>query len=81
MLRRKLLEARKEAGFTHEKIAQELGISRAHYTHIELGTRNPSLELAVEIARLLNKSLDEIFLPEEVSKRDTDITENASQAG
>jgi len=63
-MRVKLLKARKEAGFTtHEEIAEKLGISRAHYTHIESDTRNPSLGLAMKIVGLLNKSLDEIFLP------------------
>lgn len=69
-MRQKLFEARKSANLTHEDMAEKLGISRAHYTHIELGTRNPSLEIAIEIAKVLNRSLDEIFLSSDVSKCD-----------
>ena len=79
-MRKKLLKARKEAGFkTHDEIAERLGISRAHYTHIELGTRGPSLELAIKIARLLGKVVDDIFLPGDVSLCD-DIHEEPPAA-
>ena len=67
LMRQKLFEARKSANLTHEDMAEKLGISRAHYTHIELGSRNPSLEIAMKIAKLLTKSLDEIFLSCDVS--------------
>lgn len=67
-MREKLFEARKKAGFgTHKEIAEKLGISRPHYTHIELGTREPSLGLAMKIAVLVKKVVEEIFLPGDVS--------------
>jgi len=39
---------------THEELAKQICISRAHYTHIELSQRNPSIELAKELSRALD---------------------------
>lgn len=35
---------------TQEFVANEIGIHRAHYAHIEKGTRTPSVSLAKRIA-------------------------------
>ncbi|WP_026486832.1 helix-turn-helix transcriptional regulator [Caldanaerobius polysaccharolyticus] len=66
-LRKKLKEARIQAGLTPKELAQIVGIHRASYVNIELGKRNPSLELAAKIAAVLNKSIEDIFLPIDVS--------------
>lgn len=50
--RRKLREERDRRNWTQEKTAAFLGISRTHYVQIELGTSNPSFELAEKIADL-----------------------------
>lgn len=39
---------------TQEDIALILGIHRAHYSHIEKGTRTPSVDLAKKIGNELN---------------------------
>lgn len=81
-MRTKLSNARLEAGFsTHREIADKLGVSRAHYTHLEIGTRNPTLSLAIKIAELLNKTLDEIFLPGDVPLCDKEEPTSTNKAG
>jgi len=55
---------RTKSGLTQDKLSKELGISRASYTNIELGLKNPSLSLAIKIKTVLNYSNDDIFLNE-----------------
>jgi putative transcriptional regulator len=38
---------------THEKVAKLSSISRSFYTHIENGTKTPSVEVAKKIAQTL----------------------------
>ncbi len=68
-MREALIETRKKAGFTQEQIANIVGIDRASYSHIERGSRTPSLEIAAKIAGTLNKAIEEIFLPSDVAIR------------
>ncbi len=60
-MREKLREVRKAKGFTQETIAKLIGINRASYTNIELGRKNPSLEIALRIKETLNYRGDDIF--------------------
>lgn len=53
MVRKWLIEIRKEAGLTHEEIANSVGIKRQYYSKIENGTRRPSVQVAKKIAELL----------------------------
>lgn len=66
-IRKKLREARIQAGLSPKDLAKAVGICRASYVNIELGKRNPSLKLAAKIASVLHKSIDEIFLPIDVT--------------
>ena len=52
---------RKDAGLRQEDMAKELGVSRQTIIAIENDKYNPSLELAMKIAKLLNLHVDEIF--------------------
>lgn len=61
MLRKILAQKRKGAGLTQEETRKLLGISLSFYRKIEQGTRNPGLELAQEIAKLFDTTVDEIF--------------------
>lgn len=49
-----LKEIRDSKGLTQEKVAKLSGISRSHYTHIEQGTKTPSVEVAKRIAKQLD---------------------------
>ena len=51
--------ARESKGLYQADIAEKVGVSRGYYAHIEGGTRDISLTLAVKICRALDLSLDE----------------------
>ncbi|MFO1442658.1 helix-turn-helix transcriptional regulator [Bacillus sp. Bva_UNVM-123] len=44
---------REKLGLTHEDVAMDSGIKRPYYTMIENGSRNPSVEVAKKIAKVL----------------------------
>lgn len=62
-----LYDARKKMGKTHRQIAEEVGLDRSSYTHIERGTRSPSLDVAARIASVFNMSIEEIFFPKQAA--------------
>lgn len=53
-----LQKAREAKGYTQVKLAMEAEISQQSITFYETGTRVPSLEVAVKLARILNTSID-----------------------
>jgi DNA-binding XRE family transcriptional regulator len=63
----KLRETRKALGLTQEQVANKAGINRATYSHIESGRRYPSFKAASGIALALSKSIEDLFLPCNVS--------------
>ena len=54
-------QLRKEYGLRQEDMAKALSVSRQTIIAIENNKYNPTLELAMRIARLLNKTVEEIF--------------------
>ncbi|MGP7819798.1 helix-turn-helix transcriptional regulator [Niallia sp. 01092] len=64
MYRKKLREVRKKNGYTYQKMADKLGITKSYYWQIENGKRGLSYDQAVKIASIFQKTPDEIFLPE-----------------
>lgn len=54
ILRKWLKNIRDIKGYTHEDIARICEISRSYYTHIENGTKTPS----VQLAKVLGGKLD-----------------------
>ncbi len=58
-------QLRKEAGLRQEDMAKELGVSRQTIIAIENDKYNPTLELAMKMAKLLNLHVDEIFFLDE----------------
>jgi putative transcriptional regulator len=60
----RVLRAVKE--ISQEQLAQELGVTRQTIHAVETGKYNPSLDLAFKLARFFEKSIEEIFLYEEV---------------
>lgn len=61
-MRLKLIEIRKKRNLTQEQMANKLNIARTTYTGYENGNFSPSLELAIEIKKVLNYKNDDIFL-------------------
>ncbi|MFQ3275249.1 MAG: putative transcriptional regulator [Candidatus Nanohaloarchaea archaeon] len=60
-----LKQLRTEQDITQEELAKELDVSRQTINAIETGKYNPSLELALEIAKFFNTEVEEVFSLEE----------------
>lgn len=61
-MRNKLIEVRTRKGYTQEQMANKLNIARTTYTGYEKGNVAPSLEVALNIKKILNYKKDDIFL-------------------
>ncbi|WP_315109857.1 helix-turn-helix domain-containing protein [Clostridium intestinale] len=61
-MRNILKELRLTANLTQLDVANRLKIGRTSYTNIELGNKNPSLDLAISIKKLFQYEKDDIFL-------------------
>lgn len=55
---------RRERGLSQEALATQVGVSRQTVNAIEAGRFNPSLPLALRLARLFEKPVEEIFFDE-----------------
>lgn len=53
--------ARVEKNLTQVELAEKVGVTRQTIGLIENGKYNPTLNLCIEIARVLNKTLDELY--------------------
>ncbi|SFB41910.1 helix-turn-helix transcriptional regulator [Clostridium frigidicarnis] len=56
---------RKELGYTQEQLAENLNVTRQTINAIENEKYSPTLELAIKLARILNTTVDELFILEE----------------
>ena len=54
-------EAREKQRLYQADVAEQLGISRVYYTHIEAGNREIYFALAINICRILNLDISEIM--------------------
>lgn len=59
--RHKLIQLRREHGLKQKDLAVKFGITTSYYGMIELGTRNPSLELAQQIADYFGETVKSLF--------------------
>jgi putative transcriptional regulator len=60
-VRNNIKQLRKEAGMRQEDMAVQLGVSRQTIIAIENDKYNPTLELAMKIAKLLSLQVEDIF--------------------
>jgi putative transcriptional regulator len=60
-----LKDLRAEREWSQADLAEKLGVSRQTVNAIETGKYDPSLPLAFKIAKLFEKSIEEIFTPED----------------
>lgn len=60
----KLKAARAGMDMSQQELAEKVGVSRQTINAIEKGDYNPSLNLCIQICRVLNKTLDELFWEE-----------------
>jgi DNA-binding XRE family transcriptional regulator len=65
----KLKQFREEAGLTQKQIAEKLGVSESYYCQLENNKRRMSLQLALDIAAILKKTPNDIFLPSTFAER------------
>ena len=72
----KIKKRRKSLGITQEAIANLLDINPSHISNIECGRANPSLTALVQIANILECSVD-CFLEEEYTYQTDDINEDS----
>lgn len=47
---------------TQEQLAQKVGVRRETIMRLEAGKYNPSLKLAIDIARIVEVPIEEIFI-------------------
>ena len=52
---------RKTSGLSQESLAQKIQIDRTAIVHYEAGERIPNLAILIDIASVLNKSLDDFI--------------------
>lgn len=60
----KIKELRKAKGYRQEDLAEALGVTRQTIIAIENNKYNPTLELAMKMARYLNTTVEELFILE-----------------
>ncbi|WP_176474191.1 helix-turn-helix transcriptional regulator [Niallia circulans] len=65
----KVMAYRKQNGYSQDKFAEILGVSRQTIISIEKGKYNPSLPLALFIAKIFNTSVEDIFSLDEEDLR------------
>lgn len=65
MKNKKMKLARVEKDLSQEQLAEKLGVTRQTIGLIESGSYNPTLKLCVAICKALDRTLDELFWPEE----------------
>ena len=63
-MKNNIKQLRKQAGVRQEDMASKLGVSRQTIIAIENDKYNPTLELAMNIAKLLGLKVEEIFFME-----------------
>ncbi|MBK5719979.1 helix-turn-helix transcriptional regulator [Dysgonomonas sp. Marseille-P4677] len=56
-----LKEYRLIAGLTQEELADKVNVRRETIIRLEAGKYNPSLKLAIDISRILETPIEEIF--------------------
>ncbi|ATF56409.1 MULTISPECIES: helix-turn-helix transcriptional regulator [Streptococcus] len=64
-MKNNIKQLRKSEGLRQEDMARILGVSRQTIIAIENDKYNPTLELAMKIARLLRLHVEEIFILED----------------
>ena len=60
---------REQARLTQREMADKLGISESYYCQLENEKRRMSLRMALDIAAILKKTPNDIFLPDDFAKR------------
>lgn len=60
-LKTKVKEYREKAGLKQSELAEMVSVRRETIVHLENGRYNPSLKLAMDIAKVFHVSVEELF--------------------
>ena len=74
----RIRKIRKAQGFSQEDLAEQIGISTTHMSHIETGNTKLSLSVLVALANALGVRTDDLLFEEQATTRSTMI-ESISQ--
>lgn len=69
----RIRKIRKIEGMTQEYLAEKLEISNQHMSNIENASKKPSLALLMNLAELLNVTLDELLADSYVREKEGDV--------
>ncbi|WP_010241321.1 helix-turn-helix transcriptional regulator [Clostridium arbusti] len=61
-MKNNIKKLRKQLGYRQEDLANTLGVTRQTINAIENEKYNPTLELAMKLAKLLNTTVEELFI-------------------
>ena len=61
-LKTRMYEFRKEMNLQQAELAEMVGVRRETIGKLENGKYNPSLKLAMDIARVFGKTVEEVFI-------------------
>lgn len=61
-MKTRIKELRARFNLTQEQLAQKVSVRRETIVFLEKGEYNPSLKLAAKVARVLNSTIEEIFI-------------------
>ncbi|CAG9718080.1 Transcriptional regulator, HTH-type [Clostridium neonatale] len=61
ILRTKIHELRRQLNIKQDELAKLVGVRRETIVHLENERYNPSLKLAMDIAKVFGKSVEEVF--------------------
>ena len=64
-LKTRIRELRAVFGMSQEDLAEKVGVRRETIARLEKGIYNPSLKLAMDIAKVIEKTVEEVFVFEE----------------
>ena len=61
-MRTRIKEFRARYNLTQEDLARKVGVRRETILYLEKGKYNPSLKLAYDVARVLQTTIDKLFI-------------------
>jgi len=60
-MKNRIKEMRTALGLTQEELAEKVGVRRETIVFLEQGKYNPSLQLALSVAKVLKTNVDDLF--------------------
>ena len=62
MANTKIAQLRVQNNWTQNDVANMIGITKAAYSNIETGKRNPSFNIIIKLQRIFNDSIDRLLI-------------------